>query len=370
MLEHHRPRPGGRDLARTARATLAWSLLALGLIHLGLSALVGWGPAEFHDPLYGEKLAQLRGRVARAKAGTRLVVTLGSSRALTGLNAKLLERRLKQTGEHPVVIYNFSVPGGGPVTELLLLHRLLEDGVRPDWLILEMWPAFFAETAVSGNLAWLESHGIGLEERNWLATYGPLADPRSVTTVGGMVVPWYRHRFALLRRFARRLMPSIPWGVRSPHFDEAGWEPIAGQQPEPEVYARLVEADKRAIAPFFQTDRLAPASCRVVGDLLALSEQHGIRVVLTLFPEASDLRGWCPDSYRARVMAALETACRDHDLDLIDGHDWLPDEQFFDPVHVIASGADDFTDRLAGRLSQLGGGSAAEVAARPAGRLR
>src|SRR5579863_4716228 len=186
--------PGAHHMARTARASLAWSLIALGSIHLGLTALVGWGPAEFHDPLYGEKLQRLRGRMARAEEGTELVLVLGSSRALTGLNAELLQRRLAETGHRPAVIYNFAVPGGGPVTELLLLHRLLEDGVRPDLLVLEMWPAFFAESAVSGNLEWLESHGIGIAERSWLATYGPLADPRSVTTVGGMVVPWYRHR--------------------------------------------------------------------------------------------------------------------------------------------------------------------------------
>jgi hypothetical protein len=184
-----------------------------------------------------------------------------------------------------------------------------------------------------------------------------------------MVVPWYLHRFALLRRFARRLMPRIPWGVLSAEFDEAGWEPIAGERPQPQVYARLVEADKRAIEPFFQTDRLAPASYRVVDDLLALTERHGIHVVLTLFPEASDLRGWCPDEYRGRMMAALETACREHNLDLIDGHDWLPDEQFFDPVHVMASGANDFTDQFASRLSELESGSAANVASRLADRL-
>jgi hypothetical protein len=144
--------PNRHPLDKMARASLGWSLLTLGLIHLGLTALVGWGPAEFHDPLYGEKLEQLRGRLARAPAGSRLVLVLGSSRALTGLNAQLLERRWTETARQGVVIYNFAVPGGGPVTELLLLHRLLADGVCPDLLILEVWPAFFAETAVASNI--------------------------------------------------------------------------------------------------------------------------------------------------------------------------------------------------------------------------
>jgi len=68
--------PSRHSLDKTARAALGWSFLTLGLIHVGLTALVGWGPAEFHDPLYGEKLQQLRGRLAQASAGSRLVVVL------------------------------------------------------------------------------------------------------------------------------------------------------------------------------------------------------------------------------------------------------------------------------------------------------
>jgi hypothetical protein len=354
-----------QPIARAARRSLVWSLVTLGLIHFGLTALVGWGPAEFHDPLYGEKLGQLRRNVARAPAGTPLVLVFGSSRAMTGLNARLLQQRLTESERRPVVVYNFAVPGGGPVTELLLLRRLLDDGVRPDTLVLEMWPSFFAEQAVRHNLIWLESHGIGLKERNWLAAYGPLADPRSVTTTGGLLVPWYRHRFALLRRFARGLMPNIPWGVLSPKFDEAGWEPIGGPHPGNEVYSYYVEAEKPAVSAYLQGGPLAPVSCRIVQEILASARSQRIRVVLTLFPDASDLREWCPDEYRRSVMTFLETACREHDQTLVDGHDWLPDEDFFDPVHLISSGADHFTDRLAGVMTGLDAESPENVASRP-----
>ncbi|HVA49622.1 MAG TPA: DUF1574 family protein [Pirellulales bacterium] len=322
--------------------------MSLGLIHLALSALVGWGPAEFHDPLYGEKLDQLRSHLARAPKGTPLVLVLGSSRALTGLNARRLEQRLAETRRRPVVVYNFAVPGGGPVTELLLLRRLLDAGIRPDTLILETSPTFFAEVAVPDNLTWLESHGIGLGERNWLESYGPLADPRSVTTTSGVLVPWYRHRFALVRWVARGFMPSIPWGVLSSWFDEHGWEPIGGDRRSDQMYAQFVAAERGALGPYFQNSRLAPASRRVFQDLLTLLDSQQIRTVLALFPEGSDLRRWCPAEFRARVMAALGSVGREREVTIVDGHDWLSDDDFFDPIHLIASGADRFTDRLAG----------------------
>lgn len=352
-------------IARSARRSLAVFLLAFGTIHVGLTAVCGWGPAEFHDPLYGEKLSQLRRRMAAAPAGTPLFVVLGSSRAMTGLNARLLERHLNETKSRLAVVYNFAVPGGGPVTELLLLRRLLDDGIRPDTILLEMWPCFFAEQAVPHNLIWLESHGLGLKERGWIGEYGPLADPRSVTTTGGLYVPWYRHRFALLRRFARGLMPNIHWGVMSPLFDDAGWEPIGGQHPSDETYSHYVEIEKPSVSAYLEPRPLSSATCRVVNDFFALTKEHRIRVVLTLFPDASDLRGWCSDEHRRNVMNFLEQAGHDFDLTLIDGHEWLHDEDFFDPVHVLATGADHFTDRFANILTRLDRGPAASVASRP-----
>lgn len=334
-----------------ARATLVWSLVCIVLLHCGLSVLVGWGPPEFHDPLYGEKLDQLRSRIAEAPKDASLILVLGSSRALTGLNARLLEQRLAE--RQAAVVYNFAVPGGGPVTELLLLRRLLDAGIRPDTLILEMSPTFFAGPAVPENLKWLESHGIGLAERRWLAAYGPLADPHSVTTTSGMLLPWYRHRFALIRATARGFMPTIPWGVLSPWFDDAGWEPIAAESRNEAMYAQFVAGEREALAPYFKQAGLAPASCRIIDDLLTeLSTQH-IRTVLTVFPEASDLRGWCPDEFRRRVTEALQTAAEKHDFDLVDGHGWLADDDFFDPIHVISRGASRFTDRLAGSMFNL-----------------
>lgn len=342
-----------RRTAQAARATLGWSIASLALVHCILSALVGWGPPEFHDPLYGEKLDQLRRRMADAPKDARLVLVLGSSRALTGLNAKRLEQRLAERQPCSAVVYNFAVPGGGPATELLLLRRLLDAGIRPDTLILEMSPTFLAELAVPENLKWLESHGVGMGERSWLAAYGPLADPSLVTTTTGVLVPWYRHRFALVRHLARGFMPSIPWGVLSPWFDDAGWEPIGVECRSDALYAQFVAGERESLAPYFMSSKLSPASCRLIDDLLTLLSDQRIDTVLTVFPEASVLRSWCPDEFRRKSIAFLRAAARKHGFALAEGHDWLTDDDFFDPIHVTAPGANRFTDRLGNLLVDI-----------------
>ncbi|MGO8056310.1 hypothetical protein, partial [Rhizobium leguminosarum] len=39
--------------------------------------------------------------------------------------------------------FNFALVGTGPEMSHLVLHRILAAGIRPDWVFLEYWPAFW-----------------------------------------------------------------------------------------------------------------------------------------------------------------------------------------------------------------------------------
>ena len=76
------------------------------------------------------------------------------------------------------------------------------------------------------------------------------------------------------------------------------------------------------------------------GQLLALADQWGVRVVFVLMPINESSLAAMPDSYRADVeamFAALATMYPEH---TIDGQLWaLPDECFGDRSHVNAKGS-------------------------------
>src|SRR5258708_3260454 len=126
-----------------SRVALAWGLGAFISLQIGLAVGIEWGLPQLRDPLYGDKLHQLRRRIAAAPA-SEVVVVLGSSRTVYALDGATAERQLNTTTARPALVYNFGVPGSGPVTNLVHLKRLLACGIRPDLVVIEVLPPLLA----------------------------------------------------------------------------------------------------------------------------------------------------------------------------------------------------------------------------------
>ena len=88
-------------------------------------------------------MACLRQRLAESP-GRPLVIALGSSRAANGISPANFVDWEPRNGPRPV-FFNFATLGGGPIRELLTLRRLLAHGIRPDWVVAEVWPAFWLD---------------------------------------------------------------------------------------------------------------------------------------------------------------------------------------------------------------------------------
>ncbi|HXT58105.1 MAG TPA: DUF1574 family protein, partial [Pirellulales bacterium] len=102
-------------------------------------AIDQWAP-ELRDPEFGQKLARLRSLCAEFP-DRPLVLVLGSSRSDYGVCPGAIERAWTSQREN-IVVFNFAVMGGGPVTELVLFHELLAEGVRPSCVLIEVNPLF------------------------------------------------------------------------------------------------------------------------------------------------------------------------------------------------------------------------------------
>ena len=53
------------------------------------------------------------------------------------------------------MLFNFGMVGAGPLVELVVLRRLLAEGVRPDLLLVEVLPPLFNRRAAACDLAQL-----------------------------------------------------------------------------------------------------------------------------------------------------------------------------------------------------------------------
>jgi hypothetical protein len=331
--------------AEQGRSALLWGLATFAVLQVGLAvAIEGWLP-ELRDPSYAYKARRLRRRTGDTHRPPA-VVMLGSSRVEHGLRGQLLEEQLQaETGTRPVV-FNFGVSGAGPVIELLVLRRLLAEGIRPDLLLVEVLPPFLAGQVHSPEVDRLTVDRLWLRELPLASRYGrPLAELRAGWWQS-WPVPWYSHRFAILTRFAPLFLPG-----RSPAWtfdldDESGWAAPAVSTVTPESYRRGLAAAQAEYAPYFIGFRLGGTSCRALRELLDLCRQEQIAAALVLMPEGKDFRDLYPPLAWAEIETFLNGLSWEYGVPLVNAREWVCGEHYSDSHHLLPAGAALFTERL------------------------
>ena len=225
-----------RDTRHIARADFLWGAVGFIALQVGLAvATRAWLP-ELHDPYYAYKAARLHDRTV-ATTGRPLTVTmLGSSRTAFGLCGKRLEDQLARDLGRPVVAFNFGMYGAGPVTSLLTLHRLLDDGLRPDLLLVEVIPPYLSgQSASVGEMTSFSPTRLWLAEAPLLEQCGIPVDGFRRDWWKANLVPWYGYRYAIVSRVAARWLPSPLRLNFGQTIDACGWEPLPVTTPTPEA---------------------------------------------------------------------------------------------------------------------------------------
>lgn len=316
------------------------------LVALGLFAAVqfGFGTAAdvnpcLRDPAFADKFAKLERRTA-----ARPTLMLGSSRTLLGFHAG----RFEQATGTPA--FNFGTPAAGPITHLVHLNRLLDRGIRPKELVLEVLPSMLAD-GDDGPIEQLFLSGERLtgEEVGVVERFGFRPDAVRPKWRQSVYSPWYSLRCQVVGRVA----PSwLPWNHRydwSRKTDPHGW----ATPPRASVTAdERAEHVAKARAEYGATLAAMSTDGRPLGalrELVATCRERGVPVRLVLMPEATTFRAMYPAGLDERVEASLKTL----GVPLIDARTWLADDDFYDGHHPFTRGAEKFTDALAKRLAEV-----------------
>jgi hypothetical protein len=315
-------------------------------LQLGLAlSIERWLP-ELRDPTYAIKARLLRQRTAALPEKPLTVVMVGSSRVEYGLLAGDLEEQLAaQLGSRPVV-FNFGISGAGLVTELLIVRRLLADGIRPDVVLVEILPSCFAGQVPSSELPRLTADRLWLGDLPVVARYGASLPDLRACWWEAWPVPWYSHRYAILARTAPLFLPDRGLSAAFGKIDASGVGTLLDTPPEPEAYRRNVESTRACFAPCFEKFRLSESACQSLRELLTLCREARIGTALVLMPEGQPFRAlYSADSWDS-INACLTALSHEFDAPLINARDWIADDQFSDSHHLLHPGAADFTARL------------------------
>lgn len=208
------------------RGSLAWATVFFLGGQLGLALVLEYGRPGVRDPEYARRLTSLRACRDRLP-GSPLVLALGSSRVAMGIRPESPDRPGR---ESEPLLFNYGLVGAGPVLQLLCLHRLLEDGIRPDLVLVEYWPPFLDQEGSRAEETRFDPLRLGGRDLILAGRYFRPGQRLYSRWWAAQLFPEFSYRLILFNQ----LLPAwLPWRERQDTrwgtLDASGWlSPRAG----------------------------------------------------------------------------------------------------------------------------------------------
>jgi hypothetical protein len=309
-----------------------------------MAAAVETAKPEWRDPEYGHRLKQLR-KLREDHPGRPLVLALGSSRTQMGLSPSHMG--FPDEPGSPVV-YNFGQAGAGPLQLLLTFRRLLDDGVKPDFLLVELFPAaLVADGPAEEQIrTWADRLSAGDVRRLEPYCGDPAALRRS--WAASRANSWYTLRLTLMSHWLPRW---LPWQHRQSflweQLDSRGWMPYVFETVPDEERKKGIEKVRGQYLAALTHYRVGAASDRALRDIVARCQAAGIPVAFYLMPEGPAFRSWYAANTLATVRAYQDALTRELGVPVFDAAGGFAEDEFADGHHLLRAGAAHFSRTLA-----------------------
>jgi hypothetical protein len=344
--------PSRNRFARARIARLLW--------FAGLSVFLcvyWWGMSnfvlrDFYDPQYATKLEQLKA-VMRKHPGRPMWVVMGDSRVEHGLCPAILDTDAK--GPEAPVFYNFGMGGAGMFRKFICLRRLIEDGIRPQCVGIEILGATMSRDLYND----VDSPALLVRaRRDELGDYAAYSEAPSK-----FLATWRRSRWDPAFQYgmklphqtrAWRLIP-IPWIWRLEHvrYDKWGWYPEPPAPIPERTYQNALHMAFKQFAPNFDHFKVSAITDQSLRRMLDLCKERGIHAFLLRMPEGADFRTLYTPEADAAIDSYLSGIENAYHVPMIDATNWIDKAGFTDGHHLNSTGAEEFTRLLEPELEKL-----------------
>jgi hypothetical protein len=334
-----------------------WGLILFAVGQLVLALGVHRGHPELCDAAYRSRLRRLRARLAEGP-DRPLVLVLGSSRPALGFHPSLMRVHGRSGGPAPIV-FNFAFAGSGPVREWMMMRRLLAAGIRPDRLLIEIWPPFMpqiglyneGEPVLRADWDWVD---LPLLKRFYHLGWGATS-----SVLEKYLAPAVHYRQGLLNHYVPFLLPGELTGQlqamkrwSSVSEDEWGAFPAEGQPMRGKAGETMLELCRFSFVPIFGNYRIHEHSTEALHALLNECRDRQIKIALFVMPEHSTLREFYPAAVKATFNRFVAGLRQEYNLAVIDCRTWCVDDEFSDMCHLLGAGARTFSERFGREVCQ------------------
>ncbi len=339
-----RPRIRRPPRVRRARAAVLFGLAIVVAAQISMSAAVETVKPEWRDPEYGHRLKRLQSLV-RENPHRPLALALGSSRTQMGLSPAAIG--FPDEPGSPL-IFNFAQAGAGPVHMRLTLGRILDAGIRPDFVLVEFYPVGLIADGPAEEV--LKSWGprLGLGDLRRLEPHCRDAGSLSREWAANRVAPWHSLRFILLSHWQPKL---LPWHQQQAFLwegmDRFGWTPFPYEPVRDDLRLKWTEQVRDEHQAMLKDLHIGASSDEALREILLRCRCDGIPVAFYLTPEGPAFRSWYSPRTIATVASYSERLNRELDVPLFDSTVGFAEEDFSDSHHLLKSAAARFSRKLA-----------------------
>jgi hypothetical protein len=325
------------------------------LAQVGLLAVIEGLKPILVDAEFGIRLDSMRSLV-RQYPGRESLAVLGSSRMGNGFETDYAMARsfIEDRRDSPIVV-NMSMTGGTSVWQYLALRRLIDNGLKPDAVIVEILPM----TLVSDAQYFRSDYHFPPHRLRWrdvlaLSDVMPDQSNRHLLEwiINNVVFPWHTHRFPIVDlllpawqvdQLNNQSRPRVWRHIISP----TGWIPFSVEVPTPEQRHEAEEVARKAYGELGDATELCQSTCRLYQALFACCRENGIKIsAVVMMPESEGFRGLYGRHLLEHVGRFAASISREERIPVVDAREWIPADRFWDGHHLLTSGARMFTDRM------------------------
>lgn len=318
--------------------SLRMALIAFILGQLALSFAVETVCPQWRDPEFGWRWKAIQAML-RTQGTRPLIIAFGSSRTQMGLSPHDMD----QDSSTPA-IFNFGQSGGGPIYSYLNLRRLLDSGIKPSAVLVELMPATLSYQGTTETFFHDNESRLSLADLHRLAAFS--RDPNAMLErwLTYRTVPWYSLRFLLLSHWQPGLLPwqkriDFQWRL----MDDRGWARFPFETVDDSLRRHQTDQARCQYESKLQHFGVSEVARSILSEIARVCEEQGIPLAFYRMPEGSEFRSWMSAAGRESLNQYLETLAFETSAPIFDFSDWLPDSAFVDGHHILPGSAREFS---------------------------
>lgn len=267
------------------------------------------------------------------------IVCLGSSRFGTCLLQEDMAKALREgTGDAEAAVFNASVPAGDLLAAENVLQRLLERGIRPELVLIEICPE-----ALNRHNGWMRFH---VERQlRWEDVPAYLPDISRSGELGRLCL----HRLLPLLAHRKGLWTFFGQTLRGPPRMDSGkeWQQTIGlSRLDPAEKAEKTRLGLEHVRHCLRDYEPGGLGARALDNILDACLREGITPLLIVVPVSSCHRELYSPRIEREFQLYLEETCLRFDCGWLECRERIPDEDFFDNHHATPGGGKTFTQWL------------------------